>query len=89
MIIKSLLLSFLIEFLAIVAIIALTHNQSETCFALLFYTVFMWPVVWVSVMIWPAKNVQIDMIKMQNFYNLAAIRQNSDRETNHYHGQTK
>ena len=85
---KSLLLSLLIDFvLAFITLITL-YRWPSLCFGVLFFVVLGWPMIWFCIIILQMNgNKSIDMIKMQNYYNLDALRRNSDRMNNRQNGQ--
>lgn len=82
-VIGGLAFSLLIDFLLLLVAVAMTYSKPEVCFALCFYIALMWPIIWMIIIFTQIKvKPQVDLIKMQNYYNLDAIRRNSDREAN-------
>ena len=80
-VINTILLSFLIEFVLVLTACLTLYKWPETLFFILFYVVLGWPIIWFTIIVMSTPGATVDPIKMQNLYNLDAVRRNTDRMT--------
>ncbi len=76
-VIASLAISFGIEIVLNIAAIAIFKDWLSACF----FVVMMWPAVWFAVVVKMIKESQrVDMIKMQTYWNIDAMRHKLDNK---------
>ena len=72
-------LSLFIDFVLILITIATFKDWPSICF----FVVCSWPLIWMCIILSQVESDErVDMIKLQNYFNLAAVRRNTDRMTN-------
>jgi hypothetical protein len=72
----GLIASLIIDFLLVLAAVAFIKDWPSACF----FIVFSWPLIWLCIIAYQVDEPQhIDLIKMQNYFNLDAVRRNTDR----------
>lgn len=74
-VLKSLALSFGIDVVLVLMAIAIFEDWPSVCF----FIILLWPVIWFAVIVMQIKDAQVDMLKMQTYFNIDAIRRNTDR----------
>lgn len=71
----GLALSFLIDFVLVLVAIATFRDWPSACF----FVILSWPLIWFIVVVQQIKVSQVDMIKMQTYFNIDTIRRNTDK----------
>jgi len=74
-VLPGLAISLLIDFLLVLAAIAIFEDWPSACF----FVLMSWPLIWFVIIVKSLKNVQVDMIKMQTYFNVDAIRRNTNK----------
>ena len=75
----SIAISLFVEILLILLAIFIFKDWPSICF----FIILLWPVIWITVgisMLPASERGQVDMIKMQTYFNIDALRRNSDRK---------
>lgn len=75
----KLALSLLIDLVLTVLVVMIFRGDARWCAA--FFVLMSWPLILMVMVVMGIKNDRpVDMIKMENYYNTAAIRRNTERK---------